>query len=97
MGRWNWACRFTRLSETQKKSIASQVQASHLQEIRIEIKAQPVRRVKETTHPEKKRPHCVQVISLRTSCSDLARSTPSLFGSRFRRMYGVIEGKRRES
>jgi hypothetical protein len=42
------------------------------------------------TYPERKRPRCVQVMSLRTSRNGLACSTLSLFGRRFCRKYGAI-------
>ena len=45
----------------------------------------------DTTYPERKRPHCVQVRLLRTSHNGLVRSTFSFFGRRFRRKYGAIE------
>lgn len=87
--RWNWASKFTIFSETLKKSIASQAQANHLRKkIKIEIKIQPL---EDTTYPERKRPHCVQVRLLRTSHNGLVRSTFSFFGRRFRRKYGAIE------
>lgn len=81
------------LSETQKKSIESQVQANHLQRIGIEIKIQ---RVKKAAYPERKSPHCVQVRSLRASRNGLASSTFSFFGRRFRRKYGTIRVDRIE-
>jgi len=54
----------------------------------IEITAPPYTR--DTTYPEKKRPHCAQVRPPRTSHNGLARSTLSFFGRRFRRKYGAI-------
>ena len=47
--------------------------------------------LEDTTYPERKRPHCVQVRLLRTSHNGLVRSTFSFFGRRFRRKYGAIE------
>jgi len=81
----------TTVSETVKKSIASQTQASQLYKRRS--KGEVVRSsVDDATHPVQKRPHCVQVISLTTSRKGLDRPTLSLFGTRFRRKYGSIGG-----
>ena len=94
--RLNWASRFTTLSETLKKSIASQAQANHLQ-INQNVDqsltlSTTLGGAKDTTYPEKNIPHCTQVRPARTSRKGLARSTFSFFGRRFRRKYGAIGG-----
>jgi len=88
MSWWNCPCRFTTVSETLKKSIASQVQANHLQN--GDQSSIPLGGAKDATYPEKKRPHCIRVRFARTSNNGLAPSTFSLFGTRFRRKYGAI-------
>jgi len=86
--RLNCACKFTTVSETLKKSIASQVQANHLQN--GDQSSIPLGGAKDKTYPEMKRPHCTKVRLPRTSSNGLARSTFSLFGMRLRRKYGAI-------